>query len=221
MTRFTSVLIACAVAIVSVSAQGIPTSTCVVNTPQAPKDVLQVGKPYTVTFTGCTGVKSVMLRYGDVKNLKTVKLPACANVNLSTGSCTFTPKKAGKYAFSITQDDNTTSYSAFYNIAPAPVPKVVAAKPTKDTATTPEKGPASDATKGPTPDAAEGPTPDAAEGTAPASPKEPTPIPAGKGPQPMAMKTEAKKAPSASSKAEAVRKANAKRALYDIAAFAL
>ncbi|KAG0040047.1 hypothetical protein BGZ82_005518 [Podila clonocystis] len=214
MTRFTSVLIACAIAIVSVSAQDIATSTCVVNTPPALKDALQVGRPYTVTFTGCTGVKSVMLRFGDYKNLRTAKLPACANVNLSTDRCIFTPTKAGKYAFSISQDNSTPSYSAFFNIDRAPMPKVVAAKPTADTATP------TSTEKGPAPDAAKGPAPDAAEGPAPASPKGPAPVPAGKGLQPMTMKPEAKMTPS-SSKAEAVRKANAKRALYDIAAFAL
>ncbi|KAG0359320.1 hypothetical protein BG005_000997 [Podila minutissima] len=205
MARFTLVLIACAIATVSFSAQ--VTSTCVVNTPQAPKDVLQVGKPYTVTFSGCTGVdKSVMLCHGDPKALKTNKTPACAHVDLKTGSCTFTPKKAGKFAFSILEEGATeAAYSAFVNIAPAPAPEVVAAKPTEDTAASIEKEPA----------------PEAANGPVPASPQGPAPVPAGKAPQPMAMKPEAKMVPSSSSKAEAARKANAKRALYDIAAFAM
>ncbi|KAG0079607.1 hypothetical protein BGZ93_000181 [Podila epicladia] len=205
MARFTSLLVACAMVIVSLSAQ--VTSTCVVNTPQFPKDVLQVGKPYTVTFTGCTGVeKSVMLCHGNPKALKTdEKRPACAHVDLSTGSCTFTPKKAGEFAFSIKEDGAVeASYSAFFNVTTAPAPKVVSAKPTEDTAST-EKEPA----------------PNAANGAVPASPKVPTPVLAGKGPQPMAMKPEAKMVPSSSSKADAARKANAKRALYDIAAFAL
>ncbi|KAF9318646.1 hypothetical protein BG003_010896 [Podila horticola] len=209
MARFTSILIACAIAIVSVSAQVPSTSTCVINTPQAQTDVLQVGKPYTVTFTGCKGVnKSVMLRYGKATNLETVHTPACAHVDLSTNSCTFTPTKAGNFAFSVEEEGATEpAYTAFFKIAPAPAAKAVAAKSSEDTVATPaDKGPATDAAKGPVP----------------ASPKGPAPVLAGKAPQPMVgKKPETKMVPSSTSKAEAVRKANTKRALYDIAAFAL
>ncbi|KAG0336465.1 hypothetical protein BG000_006545 [Podila horticola] len=210
MARFTSILIACAIAIVSVSA-------CVINTPQAPKDVLQVGKPFTVTFSGCKGVnKSVLLRNGEAANLKTVHTPACAHVDLSTNSCTFTPTKAGNFAFSVEEEGATEpAYTAFFKIAPAPAAKAVAAKSSEDTVTTP-------ADKGPVTDAAKGPATDAAKGPVPASPKGPAPVLAGKAPQPMVgKKPETKMVPSSTSKAEAVRKANTKRALYDIAAFAL
>ncbi|KAF9334826.1 hypothetical protein BG006_001417 [Podila minutissima] len=144
--------------------------------------------------------------HGNPKALKTNRTPTYAHVDSKTGSCTFTPKKAGKFAFSVLEEGATeAAYSALVNITPAPASEVVTAKPTKDTAASSEKEPA----------------PEAAKGPVPASPQGPAPVPASKAPQPMAMKPEAKMVPSSSSKAEAARKANAKRALYDIAAFAM
>ncbi|KAF9387895.1 hypothetical protein CPB97_001881 [Podila verticillata] len=199
MTRFTSIVIACAIALVSVSAQVPTTSTCVINTPEGTP---QVGKPYTVTFTGCSGDKTVQLRYGLPEDLKTAGKAACVHANMSSGSCTFTPTKAGDFAFSVQQDGATEeSYSAFFKVAPAPetkAPAVPAGKgPQPEADMKPEakglaaspKEPAVPAVKGPQPVANMKPE---AKGLA-ASPKEPA-VPAGKGPQPVAnMKPEVKR----------------------------
>lgn len=227
MARFTSVIIACAIALVSVSAQDIQTSTCEINTPDGS---LQVGKPYTVTFKNCNGAdKDVKLRYGLPEDLKTYGKHACTRVNMSSGFCTFTPTEEGKFAFSAEQDGAPEeSYSAFFTVAPAPEAKgpvpdgkgsqpVAEMKPEAKGLPASPKGPTIPADKGPQPVADM--KPKAKE--LPASPKGPAPASAGKKLQPMASeKPEVKMAPSFS-KAEAVRKANTKRALYDIAAFAL
>ncbi|KAF8987344.1 hypothetical protein CPC16_002247 [Podila verticillata] len=226
MTRFTSIVIACAIALVSVSAQDFTTPSCVINTPTYSP---QVGKPYTVTFTGCSGDKPVKLRYGLPEDLKTASKVACNHVNMSSGSCTFTPTKAGDFAFSVEQDGaKEESYSAFFKVVPAPEAKgpiVPASKelhPVADMKPEVKKLAASPkeltvpAGKGPQPVADRKPKVDGL----PASPKGPA-VPAAEEAHPMTSeKPKVKMAPS-SSKAEAARKANTKRALYDMASFAL
>ncbi|KAF9406163.1 hypothetical protein BGZ94_003222 [Podila epigama] len=173
MARFTSIFIACAIAMVasSVAAQDpIPASTsCVIATPQSD---LKQGKAYKVTFTGCQGTGNIQLRHGSPTNLDTESVPACANINFASGSCTFKPTKAGTYSMSAIDASNVETFTNVFNVKPAPKPAVAPSKKI--------------------------------------SSKE------------AAAKAETKpKTPSSASKAESVRRANTKRALYDIAAFAL
>ncbi|KAF9167194.1 hypothetical protein DFQ26_005471 [Actinomortierella ambigua] len=94
-----------------------PATSCVIHTPQ---QALMQGKTYEITYEGCTGNSPIFLRYGDPLNLATDKKPACESVDLSQGSCRFTPVKGSHdeaYTFS-TMDQNGESFSGEFKIAP-------------------------------------------------------------------------------------------------------
>ncbi|KAF9109008.1 hypothetical protein BGX27_008142 [Mortierella sp. AM989] len=112
---------------------------CVIATPQE-SDFPQVGKPYTVRMTGCSGTVPVQLRRGDPRNLETMKVPACTATNLGARSCTFTPTVAGPgYSFSAIDKSGDETFSGPFLVKEAPTaPEAVAKKSGRPAAPAPE-----------------------------------------------------------------------------------
>ncbi|KAG0042061.1 hypothetical protein BGZ83_000952, partial [Gryganskiella cystojenkinii] len=77
-----------------------PTSTCVINTPQ---EALQEGKSYTITWSNCKGRADIFVNYGDdTQDLDKTDTPACEDVQLEDGHCTYIPEDHGEgYSLSL------------------------------------------------------------------------------------------------------------------------
>ncbi|KAK3815495.1 MAG: hypothetical protein J3Q66DRAFT_344923 [Benniella sp.] len=162
MTRTSAgLLLACTLALASISAVSAQTASCVIATPQQP---LKIGEQYTITFTGCQGRGNIQQRFGDVMNQSASETPACVDVDFSLGYCTYTPQKAGSFSFSTIDGSGVETFTGRFPIndpkqvlpktGPKPKahpskPKKVTKKPAKKPAKKPTKKPAKKPVKKP------------------------------------------------------------------------
>ncbi|KAI8359659.1 hypothetical protein B0O80DRAFT_495171 [Mortierella sp. GBAus27b] len=93
-----------------------PTAGCIIYTPST---ALRQGQSYEVHFSGCRGRGNIQLRYGSPANLAMDRVPACANVDFSSGRCVFIPRKTGSgFSFSTTDIQGKETFSAPFSILP-------------------------------------------------------------------------------------------------------